>query len=256
MKKIAKNFNKIFLIILCFISLVLHTACDVKFFSDDAEVINGLSEKGVITACVEVVTNISEDSYSQGSGAIFYKKTNYLINDVVKDYTYYAITNNHVIYGGYHFNPYKVYDCYGEVYNANLTSFDATYDLAVVTFNSKKEYNVLAFATADALVSDKVIAMGNPLGVRNSATLGEVLDFSTVDVENASVDECNVEFLVIKHSAPINTGSSGGVILNYNYQICGVNFACVLGEDKKFTSAYAIPLSKVKEFLTNSGFVL
>ena len=245
----VKNFKKLLIIFACVFALIFKSGCTINLIGD-ADVINGLTEKKITTALVKIHTTISQNSYAQGSGAIFLKETGATTNNQ-QVYTYYAITNNHVVYNAFGFSPYKVYDCYGNGFEGQVICKNADYDLAVICFNSTKNYTVLSFANSDASLLDGVIALGNPQGVFNSATLGRVLNYTTVDVDNVSVSECNVTFEVIKHSAPINTGSSGGVILNYDYQICGVNYACILDDkSKEFIEAYAVSVTKVKEFLT------
>ena len=59
----------------------------------------------------------------------------------------------------------------------------------------------------------------------------------------------NVKFEVYRHDAPINSGSSGGAILDYNYNIIGINYASSTDANGKFLNAFAVPIEKVKEFL-------
>lgn len=73
----------------------------------------------------------------------------------------------------------------------------------------------------------------------------------SVAEDKANVNMSNVTFDVIRHSAPLNQGSSGGVLLDKDYKICGINYAAAVVEDStEFVSGYAVPVLKVKEFLT------
>ena len=246
MRKIRQSYNKILIIFICAFIMIFQSACTINLNYGDRKIINELVENRITTACVDIRCNLSANSYAQGSGAIFYKKQNLGVNQ--SGYTYYAITNNHVIHNTYGASPYEVKDCYGKSFVAELICKDANYDLAVISFTSTKDYNVLTLAENDAVFGDDVIALGSPLGLMNSVTIGLVNFYGFVEVSNANKDESNVTFKVMKHDAPINTGSSGGVVLNLEYQICGVNYACDKDDNDKFVEGYAIPVTKLKEF--------
>ena len=108
-------------------------------------------------------------------------------------------------------------------------------------------------------MGDSVVAIGQPIGIINAVTEGKVEKYITVSIptENGNINEnvSNVKFNVIRHSAPLNSGSSGGVLLNKDYKICGINYAAALVEDDtEFVTGYAVPVKKVLEFLTNSFY--
>ena len=223
---------------------------------------NGIITEGIIEANFTVTLNSKRTLYfgnvtaeisSQGSGVVFDK-----VSLAGGGYTYYVLTNNHVIYQdteGYNRFEYSVRDCYGVVYESSLIAFDPNYDLAVVSFFAEKDYKVLSFATANPKVGDSVVAIGQPTGIINAVTEGKVEKYMAVSVgeENGNVNASisNVTFDVIRHSAPLNQGSSGGVLLDKDYKICGINYAAAVVEDStEFVSGYAVPVLKVKEFLT------
>ena len=223
---------------------------------------NGIITEGIIEANFTVTLNSKRTLYfgnvtaeisSQGSGVVFDK-----VSLAGGGYTYYVLTNNHVIYQdteGYNRFEYSVRDCYGVVYESSLIAYDPNYDLAVVSFTAEKDYKVLSFATANPKVGDSVVAIGQPTGIINAVTEGKVEKYMAVSVGeedgNVNVNVSNVTFDVIRHSAPLNQGSSGGVLLDKDYKICGINYAAAVVEDStEFVSGYAVPVLKVKEFLT------
>lgn len=223
---------------------------------------NGIITEGIIEANFTVTLNSKRTSYfgnvtaeisSQGSGVVFDK-----VSLAGGGYTYYVLTNNHVIYQdteGYNRFEYSVRDCYGVVYESSLIAYDPNYDLAVVSFFAEKDYKVLSFATANPKVGDSVVAIGQPTGIINAVTEGKVEKYMAVSVGeedgNVNASISNVTFDVIRHSAPLNQGSSGGVLLDKDYKICGINYAAAVVEDStEFVSGYAVPVLKVKEFLT------
>lgn len=213
----------------------------------DKEAINGIQENNVLTSNVTVlVYNYTHKKISQGSGVIYKYDGN----------NYYALTNNHVVYEGYHFS---VMDAYGDIWDARIEKADENYDLAVVRFrvNTENEFYVPEIVSEDPKVDDKIISVTNPLGIVNTVTLGTVKEYLKIDAldNDTMMDDIgsNVQFEIMKHDAPIDSGSSGGAIFNYDYKICGINFASGRGKDRKFISGYAVQPTKILEFLNNNN---
>lgn len=172
--------------------------------------------------------------------------------------TYYALTNNHVTYktSGYSNVSYTVEDYKGETYNATCLYMDADYDLAYVKFEfSQDDYDlgVIEIANSNPQAHEEVIAIGQPEGQNNAITYGAVEDYvDAPSISNASASESNVKFEVIKHSAYIASGSSGGALLDLDLKLVGINYCGSTDENKEFLSAYTVPIQKVKEFLTSA----
>ncbi len=236
--------KKLVTMILLFVSLSFSSACITLVQSEDKQVVNGFTSNGIITATFTVdvyqKVNASSEKHAQGSGVVFSKQ-----EDFGSRFTYYLLTNNHVISNG---TSYVVRDCFGGEHSATLVKSDAKYDLAVLKFTSTELFTILNFVESDATANDKVIAVGAPNGQINAVTLGKVLRYTFVTVDGHGSDS-NVNFKVIEHDAPIYSGSSGGVLLNYSYEICGINYATSATEDGEFISAYAVSASKVLEFI-------
>ncbi len=241
-----KRFKRIICLVVAIVSLTVYTSCINLTSSKEVEVINGVTQNKIITATfsVDVYKSIftSYNKIAKGS-AVLYKKEE-LEND---EYKYYLLTNNHVVYSG---NYFIVNDCFGNEITATVYKKDANYDLAILTFNAVADYTVLNVSSSDAIVNQRVVAIGCPNGQINAVTLGKITEHTTVEVDNAKKEECNVTFSVLQHNAPIYSGSSGGVLLDYSYDIVGINFACII-EEEQFVSGYAVPSSKVQEFINS-----
>ena len=229
--------------------------------SGSVDLSNGVITEGIIEAnftitlnCkrVSILDNVTAEIMSQGSGVAFDR-----VQRVSGGYTYYLLTNNHVIYKdteSYNRFEYTVRDCYGVVYTASVIAFDPNYDLAVVCFTAEKEYKVLSFATSNPKVEDSVVAIGQPTGIINAVTEGKIEKYMAVSLgeEKSNANISNVTFNVIRHNAPLNQGSSGGALLDKDYKICGINYAAaVVDGSTEFVSGYAVPVLKVKEFLND-----
>ena len=184
------------------------------------------------------------DEYTvTGSGVVIDKQGNYT----------YVITNNHVTskINGCNYVSYNVKDVYNSVYSATLVYADPSYDLSLlrVRIRTKKNYYIPTFASSNPEAGDNVAAVGQPNGEANTITIGEVTTYKKVTIDDDSPSD--VRFDVITHSARTDHGSSGGALLDTNLKLVGINYAgATRVEDDSFVESYAIPIEKVKEFLT------
>ena len=185
---------------------------------------------------------------SGGSGVIYRKDGG----------RYYALTNDHVVStdkDASYRSEYFIYDAFGNKYTAQLVARDESCDLAILTFkgSAEVELGTVKLASENPTEETKIISLGNPGGKFNSISLGEVLGMREVEPENG---EDKIYFPVLIHSAPLDHGSSGGALLNYNFELVGVNYAKGNSEGAEREFGLAIPIEKVMEFLqiADSGF--
>lgn len=187
-----------------------------------------------------------------GSGVIVKKKSNSVFSSEF-DFTYYCLTNNHVING---LGDVKVYDYKGEEYPAVVLFSDADYDLALLSFESDYEFIVVEFANADPKKDDVVFSVGQPESQLNAMTVGKVL--SITKPSEANTASSNITFDIIVHSAYINNGSSGGMLIDIDRKLVGVNYAGL--EDPETGASLnqycAVPISKVEQFLLSDDFYI
>lgn len=182
---------------------------------------------------------------AQGSAVAFYRDD--------RGYVF-ILTNCHVAQKrqGYDRVSYEVVDYSGNRYSANLLSLtsksgaaiSAEYDLACLYFKSDVEYTTLSVAKADPSIGETIVALGAPENQSNAITFGKVVSYTNTEVE-AEEYLSNVTFPVIYHDAFIDSGSSGGPIINSAYEIVGINY----GGSEDNTVSLAVPASKVWEFL-------
>ena len=199
----------------------------------------------------QAIGNVTSSAVSSGSGVLFY----------IGQEKLFLLTNNHVIAkkSGYKYVTYSVTDYKGNEYDGNVSVVysDAAYDLAVVAFEagSNKEYSPLKLAEGNPIVETRVAALGSPLQQFNALTLGKVLFYDNVTLSEEKAGLSDVKFEVIHHDAPINQGSSGGVLLNEQSEIVGINFATAFDQESgEFDYGCAVPTDKIKEFLISAGF--
>ena len=138
-----------------------------------------------------------------GSGVIIDKK-----GDIV--------TNNHVVSGEQAIN---VVLSNGMTEQAQLMGSDAANDLAVVRIQPFTNMTVATIGDASKLtVGQEVLAIGNPLGITETATSG------IVSASNRNTAESNNVTLngLIQTDAPINPGNSGGALVNLQGELIGI----------------------------------
>ncbi|WP_204138820.1 HhoA/HhoB/HtrA family serine endopeptidase [Halomicronema sp. CCY15110] len=150
------------------------------------------------------------------------------------------LTNSHVVDGA---DRVTVTLKDGRSYEGVVEGQDSVTDLAVVKIEADDELlPVAALGNSDAIkVGDWAIAVGNPLGLDNTVTLGIV---STLKRSSASVGIPDKRLDFIQTDAAINPGNSGGPLLNQNGEVIGINTAI---RADAMGIGFAIPINKAKE---------
>jgi len=157
----------------------------------------------------------------------------------------YIVTNNHVVSG---FTQFQVTLANGNSVPAQLVGTDPNDDLAVLKINGSNLPTITFGDSGKVQVGQFVIAIGNPLGLTQSATFG------IVSATNRPASEQNgVELTgMIQTSAPINPGNSGGALVNLSGQLVGIpTLAAVDPETGSAANGigFAIPSNRV-QFIT------
>jgi len=154
----------------------------------------------------------------------------------------YIVTNNHVIDGA---NRIRVTLPDGNWYYAHLVGRDPDTDLAVVRIEAA-HLPVAELGDSDKLqVGEWSIAVGNPLGLGSTVTVGVV---SALNRRNLQIDEGRNLDGAIQTDAAINRGNSGGALANINGQLVGINTA-ILSSGPNGGSiglGFALPINTVR----------
>jgi S1-C subfamily serine protease len=130
----------------------------------------------------------------------------------------------------------------GRVFNGEVRGIDEVTDLAVVSVNSRGEPLPVAplGESASIRVGDWAIAVGNPVGLDNTVTLGIV---STIGRSAAKVGIPDKRIDFIQTDAAINPGNSGGPLLNARGEVIGINTAI---RADAMGIGFAIPIDRAK----------
>ena len=161
----------------------------------------------------------------------------------------YIVTNNHVIAAENSSSYYSILEATGIVvklygddkeYPATIVGSDAYTDLAVL----KIETNGLVPATlgdSDSIqVGEFAMAIGDPLGMASSVTTGIV---SALNREIQADD--GTVYIAIQTDAAINSGNSGGALVNADGKVIGIN-TLKLGGNGVEGMGFAIPINSAK----------
>jgi len=131
------------------------------------------------------------------------------------------LTNNHVIDGA---SDIKVQLSDKREFEAKLVGTDPKTDVAVLKINAR-DLPTLAFGDSSKLqVGDVVLAIGDPFGIGETATMGIVS--ATGRGLNGEIE--NYEDF-IQTDAAINPGNSGGAMIDLHGDLVGINTAIVTG---------------------------
>jgi S1-C subfamily serine protease len=107
-------------------------------------------------------------------------------------------------------------------YHAKVVGFDKQNDLAIIRLEGapKDRLHPIALGDSNALsVGQKVLAIGNPLGLQNTLTIGIVSSLGRrIRTEGGDLVDN-----VIQTDAAINPGNSGGPLLNTSGEMIGIN---------------------------------
>uniref|UniRef100_A0A7S3A5R7 PDZ domain-containing protein n=3 Tax=Rhodosorus marinus TaxID=101924 RepID=A0A7S3A5R7_9RHOD len=150
------------------------------------------------------------------------------------------ITNAHVVKGA---DKVTVTLTDGRSYVGAVKGTDDLLDLAVVKIESKgKNLPVALLGVSNELeVGDWVIAVGNPVGLDNTVTLGIVSSLNRSSAE-VGIPEKRLNF--IQTDAAINPGNSGGPLVNEFGQVVGINTAIRANAEG---IGFAIPIDRAKD---------
>ncbi|KPQ39475.1 MAG: putative trypsin-like serine protease [Phormidium sp. OSCR] len=130
----------------------------------------------------------------------------------------------------------------GRDLEGRVAGVDTVTDLAVIKVNTEgSDLPVAPLGDSDTVqVGDWAIAVGNPLGLDNTVTLGIV---STLNRSSAQVGIPDKRLDFIQTDAAINPGNSGGPLLNARGDVIGVNTAIRADANG---IGFAIPINTVK----------
>jgi len=220
------------------------------------------SFENAITQMTEVVRTgvigigaISDVSSGTGSGVVY----------KYEDGKYFVVTNAHVlVHSGSELVNEEIIETYYEATTVMITyeknglqidvyddievlGYDLTTDLAVLTFESDDEFEIIPMADSYQLeVGQFVFAVGNPLGFEYYGTV----TMGIVSGTTRYVTDGDFSATLIQHDAAISPGNSGGALLNLDGELIGINNMKII-DDLVTGIGFAIPSNTVKRIVAD-----
>mgnify|MGYP003302351593 CR=1 FL=1 len=179
--------------------------------------------------------NMSSTAEAEGSGIIISEDG-------------YILTNNHIINSSSTSSFYEVgkankvtvtlYNDETE-YEGSIIGTDEQTDLAVIKID-KNGLTAASLGDSDSVrVGEFAMAVGNPLGMQSSVSSG------MISAVNRKVTTDGVTFTLIQTDTAINSGNSGGALVNSKGEVIGINTLKMSGSGIE-GMGFAIPINSAK----------
>ena len=159
----------------------------------------------------------------------------------------YILTNDHVAGNA---KEITVTMTNGEKYKAELIGTDQVTDLALLKINGKNFPFLTLGNSDDVVIGEWAIAFGNPFGLfdvnnKPTVTVGVV---SSTNM-NLRAQEGRTYRGMIQTDAAINSGNSGGPLLNSVAEVIGVNSVIYTPNQGSIGLGFAIPINRAKTII-------
>ncbi len=247
------------------ISVILQTQ-NKDLNEDDFSIMEGIinynkmSLIGVSTYYIDKFDKVMTKDF--GSGIIYKMNIQYhdgtikenvtsLSNETnIKNFEYYVITNNHLLYNK---NLIKVYigPEHDEI-QAEFIQNDDKIDLAVIKFTSSYYFPIAKLGDSDNISKGEFvlsIGHGTSKDYFRSSTYGIISStkrYVATDTDNDGISDWDSEY--IQHDASLNECDSGGAIMNLKGEIIGIN-STKIGSELFNNMSFAIPINTVMEIV-------
>jgi len=172
----------------------------------------------IIGTSLESVVTVRTD-IAQGTGFII-------------DEDGFIVTNAHVLSGG---REVYILDYEQNEYPTELIGYNLTLDIVLLKISGNQEY--LKFGDSNKIqVGEKVIAIGNPLGLQFSVSEGIISAINRAGTNGLEA--------YIQTDAALNPGNSGGPLINKDGKVIGINNFKIGGGDNL---GFALESNYIKE---------
>lgn len=200
---------------------------------EGAEILTGAEIYKEVLPSIVVVYAANELGYGVGSGVVLSENG-------------YILTNYHVIEESLEIAVQRLSDD-AYFYGVTLVGYDKALDLAVLKADGT-DFTPAEIGNSDELeVGDQVYAIGNPLGYLRGAMTDGI-----VSVLGDRVNELDYEGRLIQTSAALNSGNSGGALIDSYGRVVGITYAKITGvrEDVVLEGlGLAIPMADARSYV-------
>jgi serine protease Do len=259
-----KNIRTVSIVAICIITcliIIIHSFlysyfCKHRVYT---EIGDKISEE-ILLANIKIIHQTDKGetltSYSFGFDGIIFKRTGNRYYVLTAYHAVGSLSNTKLITLAYNEPTHRQYistsgkyvgldEYYKQFPFANIEYYDEQYDLAILSFESEDNFNTLDISDVAPQYGDKVVVISSPYREkRNMITYGKITSRSPVKF-NDKTDEHKM----VKHSAYINRGSSGSVVMNKDLEIVGINLGGASNIFGNFLYGMAMPSDKINDFI-------
>jgi len=152
----------------------------------------------------------------------------------------YILTNEHVVEAA---DEIEVALSDGKKLSAKVVGSDPETDLAVLRVDEQNLPSITLGQAEKLRVGDVVLAIGNPLGVGQTVTMGIVSALHRTGLRLNTFEN------FIQTDAAINQGNSGGALIDTSGNLVGINTAILSQSGGSIGIGFAIPVSTAKQVM-------
>ena len=191
---------------------------------------------------INSVVHVKNTATSKGSNSIwdlFYgnsenRRTVGTGSGVIVSNDGYIITNYHVIENA---NEIEITTNDNKTFIAEIIGSDENSDIAVLKISGSNSFPYIRFANSDQTkIGEWVLAVGNPFNLTSTVTAG-IISAKSRDLND--YDSKNQSF--IQTDAAVNSGNSGGALVNINGDLIGINTAIQSNNAGFIGYSFAVP---------------
>lgn len=154
----------------------------------------------------------------------------------------YIVTNHHVVEDA---NEIRVALSNGREFDAKKIGSDPLTDLALLQLEDFDDLTAIQMSSGtDLQVGDFVVAIGNPFGLGQTVTSGIISALGRTGLNIENIEN------FIQTDAAINSGNSGGALVNLRGELIGINTAILGPNGGNIGIGFAIPVSMVKSVVS------
>jgi serine peptidase DegS len=191
------------------------------------------SAPSVVTVIAKRLVQGSADA----SGRSRFRVDTSFASAVMIDPDGFLVTNWHVVFEA---AEIQVQLGDGDFVAAEVVGLDAETDLALLKIDAAAVPAIRLGSSRQLRIGDVVLAIGNPYLLTRSVTQGIVSATGRAALELATFED------FIQTDAAINTGNSGGALVNTNGELVGINTAILTQDTATEGIGFAIPVDLVR----------